>query len=76
MRQVKESTKFITKAQNDKNEVLLFAKGVKDLKAIEDGEKRMQQLKRVCEAMNLNKGVLLNKKTMQVLLHADLMRRL
>lgn len=76
IRQVKESIKFITKAQNDKNEVLLFAKGLKDAKAIDESQKRTQLLTKAVEAMGLNKGVLLNKKTMQVVLHTELMRRL
>jgi hypothetical protein len=56
--------------------VLLLAKGVKDAKMIDESQKRTQLLTKVCEAMNLNKGILLNKKTMQVVLHAEMMRRL
>lgn len=76
VKQVKDSTKFITKAQNDANEVLLLAKGVKELKSIEESKSRLQNLTKVCEALNLNKGIFLSKKNMQVIHHTETMRRL
>ena len=75
LKQVKDSVKFVTKSQNDKNEIILFAKG-SAVKAIDEGQKRLQQLTKVCEAYGLNKSIFLSKKNMQVVYHTDAMRRL
>ena len=73
VKEVKESSKYITKTVNDKNEVMLFAKGVNDSP---DCDKRVQAFGKMCQSLQLNKGVFMNKKTMQMLLHTELMRKL
>ena len=73
VKEIKESSKYITKTVNDKNEVMLFAKGVTD---VPDCDKRVQAFGKMCQSLQLNKGVFMNKKTMQMLLHTELMRKL
>ena len=73
VKECKDSIKFITKASEDKNEVLLFAKGFTECG---DTEKRIANLGKVCNSLELNKGVFMNKKTMQIVMHTELMRKL
>ena len=53
-----------------------MVKGIEDAKTVDNGDKRVAALGKSVAALNLPKGIFMSKKTMQVVYHAEAMRRL